>query len=99
MICRGSRLTIVMIEIFSRVSVRGLYSRNHYRSSNSTVFTLIVDIASVLSVRMVFFYPIHYIGLVHSKNFSHPSAADSPVVHFDCQFFGFFRILMAFAFS
>ena len=76
--------------------MRGLYSRNQYSSSISTVFTLLVDIVSGFSVRMAFFYPIHYIGFVHSQNFSHTSAADSPVVHFDCQFFGFFRILMAF---
>lgn len=46
-------------------------------------FNLIVDIVSILSVRMDFL-SIHYIGLVHPENFSHTSAAESAVVHFDC---------------
>lgn len=28
---------------------------------------------------MAFFYPIHYIGFVHSQNFSHTPTTDSPI--------------------
>ena len=50
----------------------------------------------LLFLRALFFYPIHYIGLVHPQNFSHAAAADPAVVHFDCQFSGFLRVRMRF---
>ena len=52
----------------------------------------------LLFLRALFFYPIHHIGFVYSQNFSHAAAADSAVVHFDCQFSGFFRVRMTFRF-
>ena len=43
-----------------------------------------------------FFYPIHHIGFVYSQYLSYSTSADSAVVHFDCQFSGFFRIRISF---
>ena len=64
-----------------------------YRKTSILIPT--VDIVSLFS-RLVFFYPIHHIGFVYSQYLSYSTSADSAVVHFDCQFSGFFRIRMPF---
>ena len=46
------------------------------------------------SLRMAFFYPIHYVGFIHLQDLSYAPATHSAVVHFDCQFSGFFRVFM-----
>lgn len=79
--------------MLSRVSVWGLYPTNQHNSSNSTTFTSAVVTGSRFA-RMLFFYPVHHIGLVHTQDFSHASPADSAIVHFDCQLPGFLRVLM-----
>ena len=81
--------------MFSRVSVWGLRSKNQYSSSISTVASSEVLHFST-SFFALFFYPIHNIGFVHVKDFSHASPADSSVVYFYRQFSGFFRVLMLF---
>ena len=48
------------------------------------------------SVRMAFFYPIHYVGFIHLQDLSYAPATHSAVVHFDCQFSGLFRVFMPF---
>ena len=45
---------------------------------------------------MAFFYPIHYVGFIHLQDFPYSSATYAAVVHFDCQFSGFFRVFMPF---
>ena len=48
------------------------------------------------SLRMAFFYPIHYVGFIHLQDLSYAPATHSAVVHFDRQFSGFFRVFMPF---
>ena len=62
---------------------------NQYNSSNSKQSGEFSTIGS-------FFYPVVDIRLAHSKRFSHSTATDPGVVHFDRQFSGFFGILSRF---
>ena len=79
--------------MFSRVSVLGLYSRNQYSSSNSTMLAFLHASTAFLAL---FFYPIHHIGFVHLQYFPYAPSADSSVVHFDRQLPGLFRVFVPF---
>ena len=86
---RGFRLTAVITYTFSRVSVFGFLPINQYNSSNSKQSGEFSTVGS-------FFYPVVDIGFAHSKHFSHSTATDPGVVHFDRQLSSFFGILSRF---
>ena len=82
------------VNIFPRFSP-GLVLRDQYSSSSSTTLAPAED-SCLLFLRALFFYPIHYIGFVHPQNFPTPRPLTPAVVHFDCQFSGFFRVCVLF---
>ncbi len=86
---RGFRLTAVITYTFSRVSVFGFLPINQYNSSNSKQSGEFSTVGS-------FFYPVVDICFAHSKHFSHSTATDPGVVHFDRQLSSFFGILSRF---
>ena len=85
---------MVMIQTFFRVSVCGLYFKNQYNSSSSTVPEQSLAIWPFRSILALFFYPTHHIGFVHLQNLSCSAPADPAVIHFYCELADFFRLLM-----
>ena len=85
---------MVMIQTFFRVSVCGLYFKNQYNSSSSTVPEQSLAIWPFRSILALFFYPTHHIGFVHLQNLSYSAPTDPAVIHFDCELSDFFRVLM-----
>lgn len=45
-----------------------------------------------LFLRRLFFYPVGHIWFVHPQNFPDSTGTDTSIIHFDCQFSGFFRV-------
>lgn len=94
---RGCLLTIVIIYVFSRVSVSPLRPMYQYSSSSSATFAFSSPSLHFSTVLLaLFFYPIHYIGFVHVQYLAYRPTTRPCIVHLDCLLSDLLWILPAF---